>query len=367
MADQTPNRTISGASQPPQGTGFYVWSAPGAGATVHLHLAVIDRLSREIRDAAAGARGHKAVCGLLLGRTPPDMEAIVVEDSLPLPCSDLLAPPSYFLNAGKGALSEKLAQWAPGPDKRLWAVGYYQHQKDGELTLHDDEVALFQRDFPPPGKVMLLTASEAAGRPIAGFFPRTGDEIPRQTPLPFPLSRMELRQAADRGPAPPLSVPPTAQAKSKRRFTQYDAIRWTSIGIVVFALAVIAISEYPRLWPASRGETPAETGAAIAGSELRLALDGAPNRVVVTWNRSARAIADSLEGTLSVTDQGTTQILMLTRADLTAGSLVYFPNGNDVTFRLEVTTRNGRQLSERARFLAPPRRDNPRRGADPQQ
>jgi len=252
-------------------------------------------------------------------------------------------------------LSEKLSQWTAGKDKRLWAVGYYQHQTDGELTLRDDEAALFASEFPPPGKVILLTALNAAGQPVGGFFPREAGEIQRNTPLPFPLSRMELRGAAERSPAPPLPLPlePVEPPTARRRLTQYDAIRWTSIGIVVVALAMIAIGEY-RWRPQMRGERPAEDVDPSA-SDLGLAIDGSPERVVVRWNRSAPAIANSVEGTLSVTDGTATQILLLKRADLAAGSLLYFPHGNHVLFQLQVTTRDGRKAIASAAFLSAPR------------
>jgi len=320
---------------------------------VHLHLAVVDRLGREIREASLGSLGGKAVCGLLLGRMIPGTDAIIVEDNLPLPCSEPGAPASYFLNAGKAVLSEKLSQWAAGKDKRLWAVGYYEHQPDGELALRDDEAALFTREFPPPGKVMLLTALNAAGQPVGGFFPREAGEVPRKTPLPFPLSRMELHGAAERPPAPPL--PPPLEAvetpTARRHFTQYDAIKWTSIGIVLVALAIIAIGGYPRSGPQIGGERPAENVDASA-FDLGLAIDGAPERVVVRWNRNAPAIANAMAGTLSVTDGSATQILVLKRADLAAGSLLYFPRGNHVSFQLQVTTRDGRKATASAAFLS---------------
>jgi hypothetical protein len=344
----TPNRPNSGN----QGTGFYVWSAPAGSAVVHLHLAVVDRLGREIREAAMGALRHKAVCGLLLGRVIPETDAIIVEDSLALPCSDVLSPASYFLNTGKAVLTEKLSQWQPGPDKRLWAVGYYQHQKDGGLTVRDDEAELFEREFRPPGKVMLLTALSAGGQPIAGFFPRVAaGEIPRHPPLSFPLSRMELRGAAERAAAPPPAFQPEEPPRARRRFTQYDAIRLTSVGIVLVALAMLAIGRYTGSNPAPRGERRPEL-ADPSAADLGLAIEGAPDRVIVRWNSAATAVATGVEGTLTVNDGGATQILVLKRPDLTAGRLVYFPSGNHVSFELRVTTRDGRQATARAAFLA---------------
>ncbi len=358
----TPNPPSSGNPPHAQAIGFYIWSAPGVSVVVHLHLAVVDRLGREIREASMGALGRKAVCGLLLGRVVPDTEAIVVEDSLALPCSDLLPPASYFLNAGKAVLSEKLSQWEPGQDKRLWSVGYYQHQNDGALTLHDDEAALFAREFPPPGNVMLLTAMNAAGQPLGGFFPRMveGTEIPRHTPLPFPLSRMELRRAAERAPAPPSPSQPAGMPPLRRRFTQYDAIRWTSIGIVLVAGAIIAIGQYAGS-KATPGADRRTDVVDPSGADLGLAIDGAPDRVIVRWNRGAPSIANSVEGTLTVTDGSATQILLLKRADLAGGSLVYFPSGNHVSFQLQVTTRDGRHATARAAFLAARRPESGKR------
>jgi hypothetical protein len=315
-------------------------------------------LAREIREAAAGARGGRAVCGLLLGRTLPEGGSIVIEDSLPLPSTDATAPATHFLHAGNTLLTDALSHWTAGDDKRLWAVGYYQHRSDRELTPREDERVVVEREMAGPDKVLLLTALSEAGQPIGALFAKAGVAIEGQTPVPFPLSRMELRRAPEPRPvAPRLPEDSEARPRVRRRFTQYDAIRWTSVGIVLFTVSVIAVSQMPR-WRAQPTGSPVE--ATYSGSDLGLAIEGAPDRVTVTWNRSARPVVNAAEGTLSVTDQGSTQILVLKRADLATGSLVYFPGGNDVLFRLDVTTREGRVVTARARFLAARRPENRR-------
>jgi hypothetical protein len=319
---------------PAIGTGFYVWEPEGAGCSVHLHLAVVDRLSAQVRDAVRGRRG--AVCGLLLGRTIPESQVIIVEDSLALPSDDSVV------------LSEKLAQWAPGEEKRLWAVGYYRHRSDGELVLDDGDAALYAREFPASGGVMLVSAI-VNGQAVAGFFVRQGAEVPRKTPQEFPLSRLALRQRVAAAPreAPPVRV----EEPGKRRYTQTDAIRWATLTIVLLAMAAIGIQQY--VGQRSRAGPPRpRRSEVLSGPQLNLSVNGTPERVLLKWDRNAPAITDSVEGTLSVTEGGSTKILMLKPADLASGSLVYFPTGAHVVFQLEVTTADRKKVTERVRFLA---------------
>jgi hypothetical protein len=330
----TPREPSFRPTTPSIGTGFYVWEPEGAGCSVHLHLAVVDRLSAQVLDAVRGRRG--AVCGLLLGRTISESQVILVEDSLALPSDD------------SAALREKLAQWAPGEDKRLWAVGYYRHRSDGELVLDDGDAALYAREFPSPGSVMLISAV-VNGQPVAGFFVRRGAEVPRRTPQEFPLSRLALRQRVNAAPqeAPPVPI----EEPGKRRYTQIDAIRWATLTIILLAMAAIGIQQY--VGQRSRAGPPGpRRSAVLTGPELGLSVNGTPERVVLKWNRNARAIADGVEGTLSITEGDSTKILMLKPADLASGSLVYFPTASHVVFQLEVTTADRRKVTERVRFLA---------------
>jgi hypothetical protein len=302
---------------------------------VHLHLAVVDRLSAQGLDAARGRRGP--VCGLLLGRTIPESQIVIIEDSLALPSDDSVV------------LAQKLSQWTPGEQKRLWAVGYYRHRSDGELVLDDGDAALFAREFPSPGSVMLISAI-VNGQQVAGFFVRQGAEMPRRTPQEFPLSRLALRQRADAIPKEEPPVPADEQPH-KRRYTQTDAIRWATLTIVLLAMAAIGIQQY--VGQKSRAAPPrSRPSAVLAGPELNLSVNGTPDRVVLKWNRNAPAIADSVEGTLSVTEGGSTKILMLKPTDLATGSVVYFPTGTHVAFQLEVTTTDRKKVTERVRFLA---------------
>jgi hypothetical protein len=332
----TPLESSFRPTTPPIGTGFYVWEPAGAGGSVHLHLAVVDRLSGQVLDAARGRRG--AVCGLLLGRTIPESQVIVVEDSLALPNDDSVV------------LAQKLAQWAPGEEKRLWAVGYYRHRSDGKLVLDDGDAALFAREFPSPGSVMLMSAIEK-GQPVAGFFVRQDTEAPRSTRQEFPLSRLALRQAVHPATKQAPPIPAEERPRQRRRFTQLDAIRWTTLTIVLLAMTAIGIQRYVE-YKSGAGPPRPGRSVVISGSELSLSVDGTPDRVLLKWNRNAPAVADSVEGTLSVTEGGSTKILMLKPADLATGSVVYFPTGAHVAFQLEVTTADRKKVAERVQFLA---------------
>lgn len=290
------------------------------------------------------------MCGLLLGRTLPDSRITIVEDSIALPCDDAVA------------LAQKLAQWAPGVEKRLWAVGYYRRRNDGKLVLDDDDAARFAKELPDTGSVMLVSAI-VDDQPVAGFFVRQGADLERTTRQEFPLSRLALRQSnqtvpkqapgrehavgREQAPWQPVEEPPRKQ----RRITQLEAIRWTTLTIVLLSMAALGIQQYVAPSPGSGPPRPIPR-AKVIGPELNLSVEGTPDRVLLKWNRNASAIVNCLEGTLSVTEGGSTKILMLKPADLAIGSVAYFPSGPHVVFQLEITTTDQKKVTERVRFLA---------------
>jgi hypothetical protein len=63
-------------------------------------------------------------------------------------------------------------------------------------------------------------------------------------------------------------------------------------------------------------------------------------------------IAQSAKASITVNDGESLEVLRLERGELASGSLVYFPNGANVKFRLDVTTRDQRVVSESVRLLA---------------
>jgi proteasome lid subunit RPN8/RPN11 len=329
------------------GTGFYVWQVPGIAVSVHLHLAVIDRLSEERPFTESDP--PRAACGLLLGWTVSESQVVVVEDSVPLSFEGSEAPSTWFLGPGRAVFEEKLSQWSAGEDKRLWAVGYYQRQVDGELKLSDDDHALFTKFFPPPANVMLLaTGGEGAGA-VGGFFVWEGADVQRTTLLPFPLSRQGVRPSMETGSSQDQVIELGRRADAGRSPDRQKVIRWTAIGIAVATLAAIGIWELPQLKtlslsPPSSAESPE--------SDLQLRLDGTPRRVLLTWNRKSAVIAQSAKASITVNDGESLEVLRLERGELASGSLVYFPNAANVKFRLDVTTRDQRVVSESVRLLA---------------
>jgi TonB family protein len=74
------------------------------------------------------------------------------------------------------------------------------------------------------------------------------------------------------------------------------------------------------------------------------------------WNRAAAAIRTAGGGVVWIDDGGEQRRLILSRDELTEGSIAYWPSSGDVNFRLEVT--DGRNTaSESVRAVRAPRAD----------
>jgi len=95
--------------------------------------------------------------------------------------------------------------------------------------------------------------------------------------------------------------------------------------------------------------SPFFTGEHCAGTQAERS-DG---RLVLKWNREADVVRDAQQATLTIADGDHTEEVPVDLGQLRGGSVVYVPITSDVSFRLEVVSRQGESRSESVRaFLA---------------
>ncbi len=246
------------------------------------------------------------------------------------------------------------------------AVGYFRVQRDGELRLSREDLALAEKAFSKPHEVVLLIESGDAGPANASFFFWDGDRMHGDFPfLEFPFdpsllaAREMMRQNRTESPretaAParaaaeldPYAVSrPEIRAMPKRvsnppqepvRNTRVPRIAWAMLALICVVAVVGTIA---ALKFAERSRTPAPPAARPAAPALvSLGLQVERYRrgdLRLSWNHDAPVIANATSGTLMVQDGVTPRIIPLDASLVRGGSLLYSPVSDQVQMRLTV-------------------------------
>ena len=93
----------------------------------------------------------------------------------------------------RAAFLESMNRWRRGPDRRIYAVGYYRgHTRDG-ICLAAEDLALLEETFPEPTSIAMVVKPYATKVSMAGiFFREEGQFRADASHLEFPFRRKEL-------------------------------------------------------------------------------------------------------------------------------------------------------------------------------
>lgn len=373
-------RPESSTSTPP----FYVWKPAGKDVSVQLQFDVVDRVLLEImRGFGAVPKRGAEVGGILLG-TAERVDGVLlvkVEDFEPVEC-DHASGPSYVLSDDDhAAFAETVDRWKPGPDRRIYAVGYYRgHTRDG-ICLAAEDLALLEEMFPDPSAIALVVKPYATKVSMAGiFFREDGQFKADASHLEFPFRRKELgggssgtdrlataarfgQQRVDntpllgREPVAPRTeesnnVPAPAFAamapEPKGRGVRGGWV-WIPLSFIFMLLGVvvgfqIALSMRPK--------QPANPW--LEAWDMALQVKRSGDELSVTWDPLAPAVRNSNRGALVIQSRDETRTIDLRGTQLQGGSVIYRGVPERVVFRLEVYPRERSVVTESAEFKREP-------------
>lgn len=183
-----------------------VWELPRLKAGLHLSLDVVDRIERDALTAfrAVTQRGSE-IGGLLLGRVTNDPHVCSIEDYALVSCDYTRGPLYHLSEADEGRLRAALAQ----PHGDLAVVGYFRSHTRKDITLDENDIALFDRYFPAPDAVALLVKPFSMKPSRGAFFLRNGEELSAKSPaFEFTFRRADLEKGMGRtAPAAPVRRP----------------------------------------------------------------------------------------------------------------------------------------------------------------
>lgn len=377
---------------------FYVWKPAGKSISVQIQFDVIDRVLLEVmRGFGAVPKRGAEVGGILLGtaEVQGDHTLVKVEDFEIIDCDHASGPSFILSDEDRAGFEESMQRWRKGPDRRIYAVGYYRgHTREG-ICLAAEDLSILEEMFPEPSAIALIVKPYATKVSMAGiFFREEGQFKADASPLEFPFRRKELgggvsaterlaaaarfgqqrvgedprlsyRQnafeqaatieassagsapvtapAADYSPGPTLgSSMETGTAKSK-------GVRggwvWIPLSFIFMLLGVvvgfqIALSMRPKQ----------PVNAWMEAWDMTLAVKKTGEELTVTWDPLAPAVRNANRGALIIQSRTETQTIDLKGSQLQGGSVIYKGVPERVIFRLEVYPRERVVVSEIAEF-----------------
>jgi len=382
--------TMAGAAAPQS----YLWQVPGKNTRVLLDFDVVDRLLQEVmRGFGVIPKRGIEVGGILLGSFGEGGEVRVM-DFEPVSCQHTRGS-SYLLSDEElGKFRTVRERWASSDRAGIQAVGFYRsHTREG-FGLSDDDLTLFDAQFSNPGSVVLLVKPFATRVSIGALFFREEDRMKSDSSYQeFPFRRKELgggdasaepEPPAEAQPEPPAAPVPTptftfggyagnseapsnppksatpaptpprrsgghadGAAKTDARPNRNGWI-WIPLSFIFLLLGVIlgvqvALSVSSKLPVSLRPPDP---------YTMHLTASPSGDSVHVRWDRGAPAIQDAPRGVLHIQDGASQQRVDLDALQLQNGSVIYRRATTEVTFRLEVMTRDRVTVTETAEFKA---------------
>jgi hypothetical protein len=370
---------------------FYVWKPAEKPVSVQLQFDVIDKILLEVmRGFGAVPKRGAEVGGILLGtiETQGGRTTVKVEDFEVIDC-DHASGPSFILSEDdRSAFAESMDRWQRGPDRRIYAVGFYRgHTREG-ICLAAEDLSILDEMLPEPSAIALIIKPYATKVSMAGiFFREDGQFKADASHLEFPFRRKELgggaspterlanaarfgqqrvsedprlsyRQPAPTGyepeapvemrqPQPPaqdfstMAVPAEApKGKSVR-----GGWVWIPLSFIFMLLGVvvgfqIALSMRPK--------QPANPW--IEAWDMSLQVKRTGEELAVTWDPLAPSIRNANRGALIIQSRDETRTIDLRASQLQGGSVIYRGVPDRVIFRLEVYPRERSVVSEIAEF-----------------
>lgn len=353
--------------------------------SVRLRYDVVDRISLEVmRGFGAVPKRGAEVGGILLGAAEVRGDQIVVnvEDFEAVDC-DHASGPSFILSEdGRAAFLESVDRWKRGPDRRIYAVGYYRgHTRDG-ICLAAEDLAILEEVFPGPSAIAMVVKPYATKVSMAGiFFREDGQFKADASHLEFPFRRKELgggtsgmervTSAARFGQQRASEEPrvkyrraegaPEASSENARASENPSAIEaiaaapkgkrvrggwvWIPLSFIFMSLGVvvgfqIALSMRPK--------QPVNPW--LEAWDMTLQVKKTGEELTVTWDPLAPAVRNASRGALIIQSREETRTIDLRGPQLQGGSVIYRGIPERVIFRLEVYPRERVVVSEIAEF-----------------
>src|SRR6185312_4370173 len=378
------------------------WEPADSPVSIHIHLGAIDGMARDVLERLSRQpKPNVEVGGLLLGRLRPgDRTEVWIERYQRIPCAHSFGP-KFVLDRDDMEGLEKAATSVLA-EGDITVVGFYRSHTRPGFQLEESDFELIRRYFSDPADLILLIKSQAATdltgqfytwdaqrgpQAVGGEFPFQGQVVSSDTLPDTPGTAEDAEATSISRPkpadaAPPREIPrrivpdfapaPVEPAPSLYGLSGDEAWRggapheadereagekdqhggsrkWLALVAALVLVGGIAWLVLRQGKPAVANPAPAQV--AETGRPLGLYVDSSSPSWRVLWNPNATALHDARTVQLFVREGDEQTRVELAPQDLAKGSFSYKPNGNDVTFRLEVVDHAGQVAAESFRLL----------------
>ncbi|MDX2269777.1 MAG: hypothetical protein NW208_16875 [Bryobacter sp.] len=357
----------------------YTWEVENKSVSVLLDYDLIDKLSMEImRGFSLVPKRGAEVGGILLGTVEIGEKVVIrVEDYEAVSC-DYLRGPSYLLSPAEEArFAETIERYESASERRLYVVGLFRsHTRDNELSLADEDVALFRNYAKDPANIFLLVRPYATKASIGALFLEEDGELQRGPSWKeFPFRRRDLggipniKSAAE----PEASIAERQSAKDAvdlrewservQRITQREPgptalpaedspsqrfrRKWILVPLSFVFLLVGVIAGFQAALVLNRADTD-DLAYRSLGFAMGATRDG--NAIFLRWDPNAAAIRFGRRAALTIEDGDFKRTVQLDAVQLQNGAATYRSANAGVVFRLEVETQRGSKVTESVQY-----------------
>jgi len=176
--------------------------------------------------------------------------------------------------------------------------------------------------------------------------PKPATAVAPQQLAPGTLPKSETSSLQKAYAGPPMNVPALVPGTSARKRAP-----WLSLAVIFAMAAGLTFSLVYNGGLFSRDNLPESLKSLFSAPKLGLRLESQGDRILLTWNRRHPAVHSAKGGVLQIDDGMQHRQVNLDAAQVSNGSVLYRPNSDDVTFRLEVEGAQGGKVSESMRVL----------------
>jgi hypothetical protein len=380
-------------------SGAFLYEPSGRQVSISIEFDVIDRLNFDIMKGygAVPKRGAE-VGGILLGTAElGDRLVVRIEDFVTVPCEHLRGPSYILSDSDIARFVEALDQWAPAPDKRIHAVGFFRSNTRGEFQLGPEDRGLMEGRF-ANAAVCLLVRPYATRIGEAAYLWSEGGSIPEKPNGEiFPFRRKELGG----GPRPKRAAPGQngqTELSYDTGFTapdesggQHGGLAGSAVAGAIVDVAAPSFGGLADLPVVDSGPTEASSSAAkekgqgapgwvwiplsfvflllgvVLGFQISMTFNKPPapakqldpyalgvsvarlgDSLLVKWNLDAPAVQKAQRAVLTIFDGDTRKTVDLGLDDLARGGVLYRNFNQTARFRLEVFHSDARTVTESA-------------------
>lgn len=358
---------------PTAATGSWEWKHPALPVSVCLPLELVDRLNAVIlRGFGAVPKRGAEVGGILVGRKRPSDGAFLLDDFIEVPCEYAYGPSYLLSTADLQRFQEVFEQAATSPSSR--PLGFFRsHTRDG-FQLQDPDRQLFARCFPNQDGVFLLVKPSPFRTSTAAFLLYSAEGLEMQPSGEFPFRSKELAKSfsnqdsavepaaavapavaqavaqavpsTEQPPPPPLAsaagaspvAPGTTAAKSS--FWGY-VLAWLIYTAAVLVCGGVAGYRYAQFEVLEK-----KTASPAPPGPLGLSVSRSGEALQVRWDPASPLLDLARSARLLIREGAASQTIDLNLNHLRQGVVLYRHIAPEVQFRFELTTSDGRELSE---------------------